>query len=144
MAKVLIALTSFSGPFWGSKNTGVYWSEMAHTFEVLDAAGFDVQFVSETGAAALDEGSIPSKALLVAPASMKPFASGNDAKSAWFMYDDASPLRSWQDRVQRAADVLPRVYEYSGIYFIGGHGTVFDFPTATSLQQLASERREAA
>ena len=57
--KALISVSSFQGAIFpdGSK-TGVFFTEALHPFEVLTAAGFEVDFASETGSFGFDEFSL--------------------------------------------------------------------------------------
>ena len=57
--KALLSVSSFQGAIFpeGSK-TGVFFTEALHPFEVLTAAGFEVDFASETGSFGFDEFSL--------------------------------------------------------------------------------------
>jgi putative intracellular protease/amidase len=66
--KGLISISSFNGPIYpGGHKTGLFFTEALHPFEVLTAAGFEVDLASETGTFGLDEVSLTD-----------PFLSGSD------------------------------------------------------------------
>src|SRR5215467_12475157 len=53
--KALIAVSSFNGAIYpGGHRTGVFFVEALHPYEVLTAAGFDVDLASETGKCEFD------------------------------------------------------------------------------------------
>jgi hypothetical protein len=54
--KALIAVSSFNGAIYpDGHKTGVFFVEALHPYEVLTAAGFEVDFASETGTCAFDD-----------------------------------------------------------------------------------------
>jgi hypothetical protein len=57
--KALIAVSSFNGAVYpGGHKTGVFFVEALHPYEVLAAAGFEVDLASETGTYGFDEVSL--------------------------------------------------------------------------------------
>src|SRR5262252_10325880 len=66
--KVLIAISSFNGAIYpGGHKTGLFLTEALHPYEVLVAAGFEVDLASETGTFGFDFNSL-----------QPPFLSGSD------------------------------------------------------------------
>ena len=66
--KALIAVSSFNGAIYpGGHKTGVFFVEALHPYEVLTAAGFEVDLASETGTCGFDDVSLTP-----------PFLSGSD------------------------------------------------------------------
>jgi D-lactate dehydratase len=66
--KALISISSFNGAIYpGGGKTGLFYTEALHPFEVLTAAGFEVDLASETGTFGLDDVSLTD-----------PFLSGSD------------------------------------------------------------------
>src|SRR5215510_10110379 len=66
--KALIAISSFNGAIYpGGHKTGLFLTEALHPYEVLVAAGFDVDLASETGTFGFDFNSLTP-----------PFLSGSD------------------------------------------------------------------
>lgn len=119
----LIVLTSHYDVFYedGTK-TGVFWSEAAHAFHAFKKAGWEVQFVSETGSYGIDEHS------LVPPM----FISEEDL--AEYNNKDAE-IHKYLAQTKAIKDV--NVDDYAIFYAAGGHATLFDLPTATGLIDAA-------
>ena len=54
--KALIAVSSFNGAIYlGGYKTGVFFVEALHPYDVLTAAGFEVDLASETGTCGFDD-----------------------------------------------------------------------------------------
>src|SRR2546430_10586181 len=67
-SKALISIRSFNGAIYpGGCKAGLFFTEAVHPFEVLTAAGFEVDLASETGTFGLDDVSLTD-----------PFLSGSD------------------------------------------------------------------
>ena len=112
--KALISLSSFQGAIFpdGSK-TGVFFTEALHPFEVLTAAGFEVDFVSETGSYGFDEFSLTP-----------PFLAGSDKA----VHDnEKSPfMAKLATNCMKASDVDSTQY---GLFFASaGHAALYDYP----------------
>ena len=121
--KALISVTSYQGAIFpdGSK-TGVFFTEALHPYEVLTAAGFEVDFASETGSFGFDEFSLTS-----------PFLAGSDravhqnAKSPFMV--------KLSSHCMKASDVNSGEY---GLFFASaGHAALYDYPQAKGLQAIA-------
>src|SRR5271155_1591669 len=66
--KALISISSFNGTIYpDGHKTGLFFTEALHPFEVLTAAGFEVDLASETGTFGFDDVSLTP-----------PFLSGSD------------------------------------------------------------------
>ncbi|MFH8403875.1 type 1 glutamine amidotransferase domain-containing protein [Streptomyces sp. NPDC018019] len=115
MPKVLFALTSHDRLGDTGRRTGFYVPEIAHPAEVFTAAGWDVGVVSVKGGEAPRDG-----------------VKEGDTVSAAFLAAYADELKNTP-----SADQLDPA-DYDVIYFVGGHGTMWDFPGATDLAALAS------
>lgn len=122
MTKVVIALTSYHGEFYeGGHKTGAYLLEALHPFEYFRSQNYEVDFVSENGDFGWDENSIGPDAL-----------AGDD--KAIFL-DKHSEFNVTVAKIRAAAKVDAKDYD---IFFAaGGHGTVFDFPKAAAVHNLA-------
>ncbi len=123
--KALIALSSFNGAIFpdGSK-TGVFFTEALHPFEVLTAAGFEVDFASETGTYAFDEFSL-----------LPPFLAGSDKA----IYENPKHpfMVKMTSRVMKASDLKKNEY---GLFFASaGHAALYDYPDARGLQAAAED-----
>jgi putative intracellular protease/amidase len=122
--RALISITSAEATlFNGKETTGLFIGEALHPFNVLTAAGFQVDLASETGKYTPDW------------LSQQPdFLSGN-ALSIW--NDINSDFRKKLDNMPKAADLDPSKY---GVFFASaGHAALIDYPTATALQNIATQ-----
>ena len=121
--KALIAVSSFQGAIFpdGSK-TGVFFTEALHPFEVFTAAGFDVDFASETGSFGFDEFSLTP-----------PFLAGSDKA----VHENANDpfMVKLTSHCMKASDVKSAQY---GLFFASaGHAALYDYPEAKGLQAIA-------
>ncbi|KAJ5814327.1 uncharacterized protein N7503_001077 [Penicillium pulvis] len=122
--KALIAITSASAAlFNGKETTGLFISEALHPFNVLTAAGFEVDLSSETGSYTPDW------------LSQQPdFLNGSDLET-W--QDKNSSFRQKLDNMTKAADLDASVY---GLFYASaGHAALIDYPTARGLQKIAEQ-----
>ncbi|KAJ5711642.1 ThiJ/PfpI family protein [Penicillium malachiteum] len=118
--KILIVLTSF-GEIPGAGPTGWYLPEFAHPHEVLHKKAALVIASPNGGKAPLD------------PNSVKMFESDPVAKN---FLDTQESL--WTN-TEKLADMLGRVDEFDAIFYVGGHGPMFDLTTdKTSIQLIES------
>lgn len=122
--RALIAVTSAQASlFNGKETTGVFISEALHPFNVLTAAGFEVDLASETGTYTPDW------------LSQQPdFLAGDDLK-AW--EDKNSAFRQKLDNMPKAADL--DASRYGLFYASAGHAALIDYPTASGLQAVATQ-----
>lgn len=115
---VLFVLTSHDTKGSSGKPTGYYLAEVTHPLAVLEEAGIEVEFASIQGG--------------------EPPVDGLDL-------EDSTNARYWNDErfrdavkhTQRLQDVDPTAY--SAIFFAGGHGTMWDFPTNPDVQRVTRE-----
>lgn len=122
--RALIAVTSASASlFNGKETTGVFVIEALHPYNVLTAAGFEVDLASETGTYTPDW------------LSQQPdFLKGDDL-ATW--NDVNSDFRKKIDNMPKAADVDGSKY---GVFFASaGHASLRDYPTASGLQTIAAK-----
>lgn len=115
--KVLFALTSHDRLGDTGRSTGAYVPEIAHPAKVFAAAGWTFEFVSVAGGQPPLDG-------------IKP----DDTVTQAFLADEAMKARLAATRT--AAELDPADYDI--IYFAGGHGTMWDFPKASELAELAA------
>ena len=120
--RALISITSANATlFDGKETTGLFISEALHPYNVLTAAGFEVDLASETGTYTADW------------LSQQPdFLSGSDL-SIW--NDTHSSFRSKLDNMIPASKLDPS--KYGVFYASAGHAALLDYPTATALQKIA-------
>lgn len=115
---VLIVMTSHGVKGDTGQPTGFYLGEVTHPLAVFDAAGIPVEFASIQGG--------------------EPPVDGVEL-------DDATNARYWNDAKFRNAirttlkldDV--DAGKYSAIFYAGGHGAVWDFPTNPAVQRVTRE-----
>jgi putative intracellular protease/amidase len=115
--KILFVLTSHDRKGNTGQPTGFYLPEAAHPWAVLQAAGFEIDFVSPKGG--------------------KPPMDGVD------LSDPVNRAFLENQEVSRKIDntLTPdqiNVRDYAAIFFVGGHGTMWDFPNDASLARLAA------
>ncbi|KAJ2062165.1 plasma membrane heat shock protein [Coemansia sp. S146] len=122
--RALLAITSYFGPFYPNGDpTGLFYTEALHPYNVLTAAGFQVDLASETGTYGIDPHSID-----------KMFMSQEDTA---IYNDQASDFNVKLKAIHKAADLNPTDY---GLFFASaGHATLFDYPTATALINIAED-----
>jgi putative intracellular protease/amidase len=122
--RALIAVTSAKAPFYpADKETGVFITEAIHPYNIFKAAGFRVDFISETGNFYPDWLSL-----------QEDWLKGED-KKVW--EDRDSGFRAKLDDLLRPADVKASKY---GIFFASaGHASLIDYPNAKGLQAIAAE-----
>ena len=119
---VLMVLTSHGQLGETGNPTGFFLGELTHPLEVFEKAGVPVEFASIKGG--------------------EPPVDGLDL-------EDEVNARYWNDEKFRAklaatkklSEVNPS--DYAGVYFSGGHGTMWDFPDDEAVQKAARELYEA-
>lgn len=120
--RILFVLTSHGQKGATGQPTGFYLSEASHPHRVLVDRGYDVDFVS--------------------PAGGEPPVDGMDL-------DDPVNKAFWFDEGIRAAVRETRrpsqvdAGDYEAIFFVGGHGAMWDFPDNETMQALTTELYEA-
>ncbi|KAI1198492.1 class I glutamine amidotransferase-like protein [Nemania serpens] len=122
--RALIAVTSAHATlFQGKETTGLFISEALHPYNVLKAAGFEVDLASETGSYVADW------------LSQQPDFLNGDDLTTWD--DTTSEFRQKLDNMTKAADLDGSRY---GVFFASaGHAALLDYPTASGLQHIAEQ-----
>jgi len=126
--KILLALTSAKEKMPDGHFAGWFWTECNHPFDEFRKAGYDCDCVSETGSQYLEEMSLGLS-----------YSSISDQ----LKHDNPKYPLNQKLKEIRAANQVTNVADYCAIYFVGGHGCCWDFPTATNLQNLAAQIYEA-
>ncbi|QKX57437.1 uncharacterized protein TRUGW13939_04550 [Talaromyces rugulosus] len=126
--KVLVVLTSVDKIPGHDHPTGWYLPEFAHPWQILHDAGVEMTIASPKGGEApLD------------PSSVKMFES--DELSVNFHKNQQA---LWKN-TERLAEIVPKAHEYDAIFYVGGHGPMFDLvndPVSLSLiQTFASAKK---
>lgn len=120
MNKILMVFSSHHVLGDTGNTTGYSVSEAAHPYYVFQKAAIGVDFVSDMGG--------------TPPAVVFP-GEENDLQIISFLNDEKtkSKLAATPAASQVKAD------GYRGIFFVGGHGAMWDFPIATELARLATD-----
>jgi putative intracellular protease/amidase len=116
--KILVVLTSHEKYPDMNRATGVWLGEAVHFVEKVEEAGFEVDYASPEG------GYVP-----IDPHSLE-MAESID----WEWYG----RRDFMDRLgatKKLSEVNPT--DYAAIYYVGGHGVMWDFPDDVDLQRIA-------
>src|SRR5215471_3574047 len=123
--KALISISSFNGAIYPNNHkTGLFFTEALHPFEVLTAAGFEVDLASETGAFGFDDVSLTD-----------PFLAGSD--KAIFNNPKHPFMVKLKSELKKASELKKGDY---GVFFASaGHSALYDYPTAKGLQAVASD-----
>ncbi|WP_248876090.1 type 1 glutamine amidotransferase domain-containing protein [Epilithonimonas zeae] len=114
--KILFVVTSHDKKGNTNEPTGYYLGEVSHPWEVLHSAGYDIDFVSPKG------GKAPVDGLNLEDAVNKQF---------W----ENKEYRTKIENTMKPSDIDPS--KYAAIFYAGGHGTMWDFPDNTELQNIA-------
>jgi len=109
------------------KQTGWYWSEVYAPYKVFTEAGYHVDVVSLTGSGGPDYHSVNWTDQLM--------SFELSSMSAW--RDQSYPLHSLVKNPLKPDQINPA--NYVCVYYCGGHGALFDFPTAAPLQRIGAE-----
>lgn len=116
--KILFVVTSHDKKGNTGESTGFYLSEVSHPWEVLTAAGYEIDFVSPKG------GKAPVDGLNLSDPVNKKF---------W----NNSVYKQKIEHTMKPEDVNPD--NYAAIHYAGGHGTMWDFPDNKQLAAIAAK-----
>jgi putative intracellular protease/amidase len=113
--KILLALTSNENLGDTGRKTGFYIDEAAHPYEVFRKAGFEVDFVSVQGGEPPRDG-----------------VKDGDPGQQSFLEAEGERLKKTPSPEE--VDFT----QYEAIFYVGGHGTMWDFPESEPLAKLAA------
>ena len=116
--KILFVVTSHDKLGNTGKSTGYYLSEVTHPWDVLHAAGYEIDFVSPKG------GKAPVDDFDMSDPVNKKF---------W----DNEYYRNKVHNTMKPSQVNPK--EYKAVHYAGGHGTMWDFADNKQLASIASK-----
>lgn len=120
--KVLFVLTSHGELGATGRKTGFYLPELTHPLAVLREAGYDFDLASPRGGEPPMDG-----------------ANRDDALNAAFLDDPAMMARVRETLALDQVDVG----DYIAVLFVGGHGTMWDFPGNPAVARVAAGIYEA-
>ncbi len=118
MAKILLAVSSHDRLGETGRTTGYSVSEAAHPYYVFTAAGHEVDFVSVRGGE---------------PPAVVFEGEEDDPQIVSFLADEA--VKAKLAATRPAAQVSPE--DYAAIFYVGGHGAMWDFPESPDLARIA-------
>lgn len=118
--RMLVVVTSFEKYPTINRPTGLWLGEAVHFVKKVEAAGYSVDYVSPKG----DYTPIDSHSLEMAE------------PVDWEWYQDKAFMNRLGTTLAPSA-VNPA--DYVAIYFVGGHGVVWDFPDNAELQAISRE-----
>ena len=120
--KVLIVLTSHNKLGDTGNPTGWYLPEFAHPYNVLAKAGADITIASPNGGEApLD------------PSSVKAFE--KDEESQTFL----KTMGSLWKNTQKLSEFVGKSGDYAALFYVGGHGPMFDLATDSTSHKVINE-----
>lgn len=115
MANILMVLSSHEELGDTGESTGWYLSEAAHPWKVLTGAGHELTWISTAGGFAPMDGT----------------DSTDDTTDEFLAeFGDRGPETTTVDQVD--------VSEFAAVFYVGGHGTMWDFPEDASIAAAAS------
>lgn len=120
--RILFVLTSHTQLGSTGRRTGFHFSEMADPHQYLTERGYRIDFASPRGGVVRADG-----------------YDQNDPAQERLM--ESPGFRDLLASTRPVASVDQR--EYDAIYFVGGHGTMWDFPDDTAIQKLTTAAYEA-
>ncbi|MGL4631717.1 MAG: type 1 glutamine amidotransferase domain-containing protein [Leadbetterella sp.] len=116
--KVLFVVTSHDKKGNTGQSTGYYLAEVSHPWEVLNNAGYEIDFVSPKGGKAPVDG-----------------FNLNDATNKKFW--DNTTYRNKIENTLKPDEVDPA--NYLAIFYAGGHGTMWDFADNAKLASIGAK-----
>lgn len=125
MMKILVIVTSIAMYESGNLQTGLWLSELTHMYHSAKEQGYEVAIASPKG------GNIP-----LDPESLKPMLMDKLSKE---YYADPNFMKLLQN-TKSLNEVAGQ--EFDVVYLAGGHGTMYDFPNDTVLQNIIKEQYE--
>lgn len=123
--KILIMVTGVAMYESGKLETGLWLSELTHLYHSAIEQGYNVTIASPKG------GHTP-----IDPESLKPLVLDKISKGYWA----DSSFRQLLEHTKSFPEVANERYDC--VYLAGGHGTMYDFPNDTTLQQIIRDHYE--
>ncbi|MGN6435579.1 MAG: type 1 glutamine amidotransferase domain-containing protein [Agriterribacter sp.] len=126
MSKILIIATNVATYASGNLPTGLWLSELTHLYHAAQTEGHSITIASPKG------GNVP-----IDPESLKTFTLDKISKSYW---NDSS----FRDLLKHTASLAAvSSHEFDMVYLAGGHGTMYDFPGDTNIQDIIRKQYES-
>ena len=115
--KVLFVVTSHEQMGDTGRKTGLHLGEVSHVYKPLHDAGYTIDIMSPKGGQTFMYGT-----------------DMNDANNVWFMQNPTAYHKL--THTLKPAEV--KAEEYAAIYFVGGHGTMWDLPENKEIASIAT------
>lgn len=115
--RVLFVITSHEEMGNTGRKTGLHLGEVSHVYKPIYDAGYEIDFVSPKGGATYMYG-----------------ADMNDEKSRWMMQEPTAYYKLTHAMTPDEIDPA----RYAAIYYVGGHGTMWDLPANHSIQKITT------
>ena len=123
--KILIIVTNINQYASGNLETGLWLSELTHLYHAAQAKGYDITIASPNG------GNVP-----IDPESLKKMML--DKVSENYLNDS-----SFMDLLKNSKSLKQIANEqFAVVYLAGGHGTMYDFPNDTTMQNIIAKQYE--
>ncbi|MEL6276594.1 MAG: type 1 glutamine amidotransferase domain-containing protein [Bacteroidota bacterium] len=116
--RVLFVITSHDQFGDTHRKTGLHLGEVTHAYRPLIEAGFEIDFVSPKGGITYMYGT-----------------DLNDPNNIWFIQHPTAYYRFLHAKTPSEID--PK--KYAAIYFVGGHGTMWDLPNHAQITKLTTD-----
>ncbi|OJJ16863.1 type 1 glutamine amidotransferase domain-containing protein [marine bacterium AO1-C] len=122
--KILFVVTNHEKLGNTGKKAGTYIPEVTYPFEVFEQQGYQIDFVSPKGGMLAVNG--------IANAAVDPVTRN--------FFRDKKHIKQLKNTL-KPEDI--DIDQYAGIYFIGGKGTMWDFPDNKKLQEITAKMYES-
>jgi putative intracellular protease/amidase len=116
--RILFVLTSHEKMGQTDNKTGLHLGELSHVYKPLFEKGYEIDFVSPKGGATRMYGD-----------------DMNDPTNLWFVQNQTAYYKF--SNAYRPEEIDPK--QYIAIYFVGGHGTMWDLPNNQTLNDITSK-----
>ncbi|MGH1335658.1 MAG: nuclear transport factor 2 family protein [Aureispira sp.] len=113
--KILFVVTSHEKMGTSDRKTGLHLGEVSHVYKPLQEAGYEIDFVSPKGGQTYMYG-----------------VDINDPMTSWFVQNSTAYYKLTHQLTPK--EVAAK--DYAAIYYVGGHGTMWDLPNNTALNEL--------
>lgn len=113
--RILFVVTSHEKMGESNRKTGLHLGEVSHVYQPLKEAGYEIDFVSPKGGQTYMYG-----------------VDINDPVTSWFVQNASA---YYQLTHQLTPDQI-NPQNYAAVYYVGGHGTMWDLPEQAALQEI--------
>lgn len=113
--RVLFVITSHEKMGATTRKTGLHLGEVSHVYKPIHEAGYEIDFVSPNGGQTYMYG-----------------ADMNDSFNIWFLRNSTAYYKL--THAQTPDNIAPA--NYAAIYYVGGHGAMWDLPNHTRIKNI--------